>query len=267
MRRNRSIWRTAAFLRVTLMGFGLLFALAACQTPIAFHGHKPEFIWELAPEAAEIPIDNPKTNNEFVLILKRFENHGRIPVGGHFIGEKPRSEAISQSYAPSVDLGRPIFENTYKKLREAGYPVWKDYTPCPEMRCKNPENKKFRVVHGVIKKLELHTFATTELQEGARANILFSIYEQGGKKIREFPAEFRVKISRGMGDVLYALANRIAKRLAAEINNDFDGGIVPGVAIVNEDGEPILDVDGQLIMDSAVGPQPAPPAQPPSTRN
>lgn len=155
------------------------------------------------------------------IVLKRLQNAALAPVGAHFSGAEPSANSMLQVYAPSGDLSVPMFEAAYASLRTSHFPVWKDYTPSPQVRRGPPDSTVFTVVHGVVEELEVSTFdVPDQLQpdEAARAKITFTIEDREGKVTKRFVAEPRVRLRRGSGDVLVALGHQVARQIAEVFN-------------------------------------------------
>ena len=109
MKRPVRITQVALFALATLMA-------SACETPVGLYGHKPEALWLLptGPFGVELP-RTAYTGGP--IVLKRFENASLSPVGGHFVGDEPGPESMSQVYAPGMNLAPYLFEATYSSLR------------------------------------------------------------------------------------------------------------------------------------------------------
>ena len=194
--------------------------VAACTTPIGMYGHRPAELWTLPSETPPRPTARCAYQGP-PIVLKRLENSSLAPVGAHFVGAWPAANSMLQAYAPAGDLAVPIFEAAYASLRAARFPVWKDYTPSSELRRAPPGSADFIVVHGVVEELEVSTFDVPDQlrpDEAARAKITLTIADPEGKIKKRFVVEPRVRLRRGMGDVLVALGQRVAQQIAEVFN-------------------------------------------------
>jgi hypothetical protein len=194
--------------------------LSACQAPVGMYGHRPAELWMLPSDATPVPPPRCAYQGQ-PIVLKRLENASRAPVGAHFFGAQPSANSMLQAYAPAGDLSVPIFEAAYASLRAARFPVWKDYTPSPEVRHAPPGSAAFTVVHGIVEELEVSTFdVADQLQpdEAARAKIVLTVEDREGKVKKRFVAEPKVRLRRGSGDVLVALGQQVARQIAEVFN-------------------------------------------------
>jgi hypothetical protein len=242
---SRVSFRTLAICALTM-----LVAALGCQTPRAMYGHTPETTWEMAPAAPGVTLP-ACTKITPVLVLKRFENKSLVPVGADFNCPSPDSDCMSQSYAPDTDLASPLFAAVFHKLRTSKYPVWEDYNPNPKTANPPPGAPDYKILYGLLEALEIHTFSgpategkgagdyevkthengaggvghafdkvasTAQVHEAASAKLSFVVLDKNLQETKHFAVEASVKIGRGQGDVLEALGEKIAERLAAEIN-------------------------------------------------
>lgn len=212
-----SITRAARVVLAGVLATILLGGLASCVTPIGMYGHRPEVLWMMkrSPAAAAIPA--PRATDH-AIVLKRFENRSRNPVGGHFIGKWPTSESIAQGYAAATDLSLPIYEAAYSALTRARYQVWKDYTVHGGIN-PPPDAADYTIVQGFLLHLEVHTFGLARrVDEAARARLKFFVRNNKGQLIDEFKLEAKVRIRHGKGDLLARLGDEVAVALARRLN-------------------------------------------------
>lgn len=201
--------------------------LSGCAVPVGMYTHEPEVIWR-APCDFEEPVLAPSRYSGPTFVIKRFENHSRVPVGGLFLVGNTKSampveahkaglscESLAQSYAPRVDLAVSVYEAACAALAKAGYPVLKDYRPETEDLARPQGTADCRFVTGRIVSMELATFLASETHDGVKMTILLKVLDNDGKALQEAEAVLMAKIRRdGETDLMRLLGYKLAVRLA-----------------------------------------------------
>lgn len=182
--------------------------LTGCATPIGLYQHEPEPLWS-EPLSTAMP-DVGKCGASDV-VFKRLVDKARVPAGGHYVTAEPDPGALTTTYALDGSPALPLFHAVVARLRGEGCPVWADYQQSPQPVRRPPGAAQARVVVGRLDRFELSTFVGPDGVIHEAGRVVLHV-EQGEKATT---VDVRVRVTRREGDVLEALAWKVAAGLAA----------------------------------------------------
>jgi hypothetical protein len=206
----------------------LLAGALACSVPVGMYGHDPRALWSAPITDAPGPLP-PARYAGVPIVMKRFQNLARVPVGAHFVldreakggsseaGKEVEADSIAQGYAPSTDLSLAVFESVYLCLSTAGYPVWKDYRPSETLLQGPPGAEAFVVLVGTVSELEVDTFAADRLYEAARLVLDLRLVDAAGAELGSWRVEKIARLARGQSDLLQLTGELVADEIAQRI--------------------------------------------------
>lgn len=208
----------------------LLFALSGCAVPLGLYGDDPSALWNAPCSQISESDKIPNNYRGAPIVIKRFDAAYDAPVGANYIvgnskdparcGENtegvPR-DSMSQAYSQTTDLAQPIFESTYRYLRQSGFPVWKDYFPAIETTTGPPNASEFFVLTGRVVNLEMDTFSDSDIQDGVSVTLDLEAYDQNMRIITQWSTTIIVKTLRAENDILEVVGQKLAMELAQKV--------------------------------------------------
>lgn len=229
-----------------MIGYRLSFTLilvtavvwAGCGVaPFGMYWHSPQRLEQMPLEDEQIEVPAPRPDTP-VIVLKRFDNRARTPVGarykvvgkGQYTVMKIEPDSMEELYTPYSDLAVPLYEAVSDELTAAGYQVWTDFDPNRHAIKGPPGLSRYVVLHAVLTHLEINSLNwqpelmedidTRPIHDAAIAHLEVQMLAHDGRKISAAPVDAALRLDRQSGDILHGLANRLAVQLADIINRE-----------------------------------------------